>query len=288
MKIGLLISGKLGQTALQYLLDSEHDLVFVFTDSTSTTIVETCKINNIGVFVGNPRKNNYRNFICDKNIDLLISVNYLFIIDKPLIDHANLYSINLHGSLLPKYRGRTPHVWAIINNETKAGVTAHLIDEDCDTGDIVTQIEVPIDINDTGNSLLLKYHESYLSILDKLLITISQNCKLETVPQDNSLATYFGKRVPDDGLINWEWQKERIRNWIRAQSYPYPGAFTFLNGNKIIIDEVHFSDIGFSFDIPNGTIMSEEPITVKTQNGVIILSKIREGKCYCKQGCKFF
>jgi methionyl-tRNA formyltransferase len=100
---------------------------------------------------------------------------------------------------------------------------------------------------------------------------------LKRQKQDHSKATYFGKRTSDDGLINWDWQKNRIYNWVRAQANPYPGAFGFVAGSKYIIDEVRYSEMGFNSSIPNGKIIGfnkNNPI-VKVQNGSIELSKIR-------------
>jgi methionyl-tRNA formyltransferase len=98
---------------------------------------------------------------------------------------------------------------------------------------------------------------------------------LKLTIQNHELASYFGKRVPEDGQINWSWQKERIRNWVRALTFPYPGAFTFFDGVKIIIDEVEFVNIGFNYNSPDGMIMSINPLLVKTPNGVIALKKVR-------------
>ena len=84
------------------------------------------------------------------------------------------------------------------------------------------------------------------------------------------------KEPPNDGKINWNWQKERIYNWVRAQADPYPGAFCYLNDKKIRIDKISFCDDGFKSDTPNGTILSFEPFKVKTCNGVIQIDKHRE------------
>ena len=96
---------------------------------------------------------------------------------------------------------------------------------------------------------------------------------MECRKQDISKATYFGKRTPEDGQINWDWQKERIRNWVRAQANPYPGAFTFLNDNKIIINKIEYSDLGFQDTMDNGLVVAVIDGTpyVKTQNGVVKL-----------------
>lgn len=285
MKLGVLCSGNLGFQMLVHL-SKKQELSFVFTDAHSSPIVSFCQNKRIPLFIGNPRNGKCLTFIKNHTCDVLLSINYLFIIDRPLIDLPSLYAINFHGSLLPKYRGRTPHVWAIINNEKKTGVTAHLIDDNCDTGDIVEQIEIPIKRNDTGAKILEKFNILYALLLDKVLAKISSN-QVELKVQDHQKATFFGKRTPEDGQIDWSWQKERIFNWVRAQAFPYPGAFSFINEQKVTIDEVQFSDLGFDCTTENGTILSINPICVKTANGAIELVAIREQSLNLKVGQKF-
>ena len=168
MNLALFVSGGLGYKVLDNLIDSKHSLKCVFTDSNSKVIVEAANENRLPVFTGNPRNERALRFIDAYEIDLILSVNYLFLIERSLFSKAKL-AVNIHGSLLPKYRGRTPHVWAIINNEPKTGVTAHLIDDGCDTGDIVKQKEVIIDINDTGADILEKFNKLYVPLVDEIL-----------------------------------------------------------------------------------------------------------------------
>jgi methionyl-tRNA formyltransferase len=273
MKLGLLVSGTLGLEIFKKVKEL-HEIVFIFTDSQSNEISEYAKKFSIPFFVGNPRINSITEFINSKNIEVLVSVNYLYIIDSQLINLPSKLAINLHGSLLPKYRGRTPHVWAIINNESMTGITAHVIDSGCDTGPILDQVTVKIEPNDTGNMILEKYKSLYFPLLQKLLNQIESGTHSLRI-QDESLATYFGKRTPDSGKINWDWQKEQIRNWVRAQANPYPGAFSLIRNQKLIIDEIVFSDYGFHFENPNGLVLSLNPMLIKTTNGVVELKKIR-------------
>ena len=274
MRIGLLASGGLGLSVVKHFL-SKSGLTFVMTDKKSIEIIELAKEKGVPCFVGNPRNGRSQDFTKDKKIDVLISVNYIFLIQKDLIRLPSKVAFNIHGSLLPKYRGRTPHVWAIINNEVETGITAHLIDKGCDTGDIIEQIKIPIGKGDTGADILKKYSENYIPLVERVMIKIEDG-ELNLSPQDDLKATFFGKRTPEDGRIDWNWQKERIRNWIRAQAYPYPGAFTFLGSNKIIIDEVVFDERGYEENMPNGLILSKEPFLVKSPNGVIKIKKIRD------------
>jgi methionyl-tRNA formyltransferase len=224
MILGILCSGHLGLQVLKQLA-AEYRISFVFTDFNSKEISEFCAAKGFPIFIGNPRKSNLEEFLSTRSCDVMLSINYLFLIEEYLINFPKKYAINVHGSLLPKYRGRTPHVWAIINNEKKTGVTAHLIDSGCDTGDILEQIEVEISTEDTGATILNKFNVLYYPLIKSVLHKIEIN-QIAPIPQDHSKATFFGKRTPEDGQIDWNWQKERIYNWVRAQAKPYPGAFT--------------------------------------------------------------
>ena len=155
MKIGVLCSGNLGFQILNKLFRS-YEIAFVFSDFKSESIINFCKKKQIDLFLGNPRNGKCSDFINEKQCDILLSINYLYIIEYPLIDLPKKYAINIHGSLLPKYRGRTPHVWAIINNEKTTGCTVHYVDEKLDNGKNIVQKSFFININDDKYSLQVK------------------------------------------------------------------------------------------------------------------------------------
>ncbi|MBW2962890.1 methionyl-tRNA formyltransferase [Mesonia aestuariivivens] len=274
MELGVLCSGGLGYSTLVQLVD-KYPINFVFTDSKSISIIDLCRNKSIPVFIGNPRKGKAKKIIEENTCNVLISINYLFIIEEDVINMGSDLTFNIHGSLLPKYRGRTPHVWAIINDEKQTGITAHVIDEGCDTGNIIEQVVIPIDIKDTGNDVLVKYHNHYFPLIEKV-ITKYKEGTLTFKSQKEEEATYFGKRTHLDGRINWNWQRKRIFNWVRAQASPYPGAFTFYQDEKLIIDEVSFSNYGFNYSMENGQILSVEPLLIKTPNGVLKVKSMRE------------
>ena len=287
LRITLLLSGSLGLTLLKKLyVDSELKIVSVLTDFNSEEISVYCNQNNINLFKGNPRKKKDELNLFLSNIgisDIIFSINYLFIIEKDLINYPLLYALNIHGSLLPKYRGRTPHVWSIINGENITGVSVHKIEEGVDTGGVLLQKSVVIENEDTGALILEKYNSIYPLLVDEA-IKLLRDKKDKFKEQEHSKATFFGKRTPDDGKIDWNWSKERIRNWVRAQANPYPGAFTFIDGTKLIIDKVSYSDYGFSFSTKNGTILKNIPFLVKTPNGTI---EIEEYKLENEKSFKF-
>lgn len=273
MKLALFVSGGLGLRVLKHLELGRAEILCVYTDKKSEDILTLAERQDIPVFVGNPRNQRACEFLEEFEVDLLLSVNYLFIIRSELFQQARL-AVNVHGSMLPKYRGRTPHVWAIINNETSTGITAHVIDQGCDSGDIIRQVQVPIGPKDTGAVVLEKFNELYLPLIDRIIQDFEQGT-LRTFAQNHHLATTFGKRTPDDGHINWSWHRERIQNWVRAQAQPYPGAFTFYEGKKVIVDEVTMSELGFKQEDENGKVLRVDPVVVKTPNGALALKTIR-------------
>lgn len=286
MKIAVLTSGELGYNAVIFV-QKEFGIECIFTDSRSGKIIKLANEKEIPLFVGNPRKGKAAEFIKNRKVDVALSLNYIYLIEKDIIEWPSLYTINLHGSLLPKYRGRTPHVWAIINNEKETGITAHLIDPGTDSGPIIEQVIIPIKEEDTGADLLELYKQKYPSIITSVLDKVRQG-NIKPTEQDHSRATYFGKRTPDDGHIQWDWYKERIYNWVRAQAHPYPGAFSFFKGRKIFIHKIRYSDFGFNCQDPNGLLLETEPNpVVKTPNGCIELIvfstesglKLKKGAC---------
>lgn len=273
LKFGLLVSGELGFQCL-LSVKTNYNIRFVLTDKKSKAIITYCEENEIALFQGNPRSEAINEFLAGVDADIILSINYLFIVDERLIKFPKLHAINFHGSLLPKYRGRTPHVWAIINNETETGITAHLMTENCDEGNILYQERIYIEKDTTGGELLKKFFSLYPIIVDKVISGLLKG-DLVDIPQDNSKATYFGKRSPEDGLIDFEWSKERIHNWVRAQAKPYPGAFFHYNSIKVEVHKVLFSDMGFNWEDANGLILNDSPLIVKTVNGAIILEDIK-------------
>lgn len=270
---GILASGTLGLHCLT-IISRENHINFVLTDKKSFVIIEFCTKNDIPCFVGNPRNGKGLQFIKNFSTDVILSINYLFIIESDIIGFPKKICVNFHGSLLPKYRGRTPHIWAIINNEKKTGITAHLITEGCDEGDIIYQEEIAIHSNYTGAKLLDIFVLRYPPFINKV-INLLENDRIVFVKQDETKATWFGKRSSEDGCINWNWHKERIYNWVRALSNPYPGAFTFYKGIKIIIYRIEFCEDGFLYDQANGTILTggDQPV-IKTPNGAVKLISI--------------
>ena len=272
MRLTILASGRLGFELAQQLADL-HSITAVMTDGNSLPIIDWCTKKGIPVFVGNPRGGRAANFLPAASCDVLLSVNYLYIVERDVIDLAGIVAVNIHGSLLPKYRGRTPHVWAIINGEKEAGITAHVLTQELDAGDILGQKTVPITPGMTGAELLDRYRMEYPLIVRETLAAIAGET-LERVPQRHEYATYYPKRTPRDGKIDWSWRAERIVDWVRAQAPPYPGAFCYFRGQRLIVSRAVPHPSGYSAEVPNGTVLytDKEGVVVKTTNYALLLT----------------
>jgi UDP-4-amino-4-deoxy-L-arabinose formyltransferase/UDP-glucuronic acid dehydrogenase (UDP-4-keto-hexauronic acid decarboxylating) len=167
--------------------------------------------------------------------DIIFSFYYRKMICLKIIDLPRIGAFNLHGSLLPAYRGRCPVNWVIINGEAQTGVTLHYMIDKPDAGDIVGQKAVEIELSDTAKTLYDKLCITAKGLMDEILPLI----KKEHIPrqkQDLKAGSYYGGRRPEDGRIDWKKSADEIYNLIRAVTEPYPGAFALLdNDEKIII-----------------------------------------------------
>lgn len=167
--------------------------------------------------------------------DVLFSFYYRKMIGKNVLDIPRLGALNLHGSLLPAYRGRCPVNWVLVKGEEKTGITLHFMVEKPDAGDIVGQKEVFIEFHDTARTLYDKLCEAADALLDDLLPVIKTG-QIPRRKQNLAEGSYYGGRRPEDGRINWTQPAKDIYNLIRAVTDPYPGAFAFLeNGSRVII-----------------------------------------------------
>jgi len=166
--------------------------------------------------------------------DYLFSFYYRFMLPTKLLETATIAALNMHGSLLPKYRGRAPVNWAVLHGETETGATLHVMEAKPDAGDIVGQVAVPIEIHETGKEVFDKVSEAAKQVMEKVLPQLMQG----NLPrQANRLAegSYFAGRKPEDGRIDWTTSAMVIYNLIRAVAPPYPGAFSLWEGKKLII-----------------------------------------------------
>jgi methionyl-tRNA formyltransferase len=193
---------------------------------------EKCVFNDIPFFL--IEKNELRNLVENIDFDLLISVGYRFIIDKITLNKA-MYAINVHPTLLPKYRGYRSGPFIIINNERETGVTVHFIDEGIDTGDIILQRKISLTPFDTVKSMARKTGLIEGSVLIEALKMILTR-QFKRIKQDEAKATIYNQvRTPKDSELDSNKSLKELYNYIRAcDPIDYP-AFFYINGEKVFI-----------------------------------------------------
>lgn len=156
--------------------------------------------------------------------DLFVVAAYGQILQKSILSIPRFGAINVHASLLPKYRGAAPIAWAILNGEKMTGVTTMMMDEGMDTGDILLQAEIPIGNEETCERLHDRLASSGAQLLSETLEKIKAG-EIRSIPQDHSKATYAPPLKKEDGYIDWKKGAREIDRQIRAFN-PWPGAFT--------------------------------------------------------------
>ncbi len=168
--------------------------------------------------------------------DVLFSFYYRKLLCKEILALPARGALNLHGSLLPKYRGRSPVNWVLIHDERETGVTLHYMDEKPDRGDIVAQRAVPITDDDTARSLFHKLSAAAAELMRDTYPLLRAG-RAPRRPQVQANASYFGGRRPEDGRIDWSQPARTLFNLVRAVTHPYPGAFTAWQSRRLYVWE---------------------------------------------------
>jgi methionyl-tRNA formyltransferase len=205
--------------------------------------------------------------------DFLFSFYYRNMIKEEVLGLPTRGALNMHGSLLPKYRGRVPVNWAVINGETETGVTLHYMVEKPDAGDIVDQERVEIAFTDTALDVFNKVTEAAVTVVRRSWPLLAAGTAPRR-PMDLAAGSYFGGRTPADGLIDWTKSAMAIYNLVRGVTHPYPGAFTTLDGRKVYVWRTR----PLEGEGKPGTVVSTEPFLVGTGRGLLeLLSLQAEG-----------
>ena len=239
-KIAFLGSKKLGLLSLHSLLNSFHKLATIVTiddrgDSRSCMqeFDSIAEKRNIPFYcVKNKRESEaVLNYLLP---DLCIVIGWYWIIPKHLLERIPLGFIGVHNSLLPKYRGGSPLVWQIINGENETGFSVFSLAEGMDEGDLWAQETIEITQKDYILDVLQKIERRVPVLIEEITQKLIDGVATPT-KQDHTKASYCFQRTPEDGIINWSKSALDVYNFIRAQSLPYPGAFSTFSGKKIHI-----------------------------------------------------
>ncbi len=210
--------------------------------------------------------------------DVLFSFYYRNMVSTKILEIPRLAALNLHGSMLPAYRGRCPVNWVLVKGENRTGVTLHFMVEKPDAGDIVGQRAVRIGSDDTARTLYEKLCMAAGDLLNDLLPVIKTG-QIPRTKQDLAKGSYYGGRRPEDGRIDWSLSAHEIYNLIRAVTDPYPGAFSITeNGEKIIVWWGKPEKLNIKKE-PGGVVTFGQDVLVETGNHAIQLLDIEvQGK----------
>jgi len=232
----------IGCAGIEALLNSGFDIAAVFTHADDpkenafyASVAQLCANKRIPVHA--PEDANHPLWIeriAKLDPEYIFSFYYRNLLSEPLLALAKKGAFNLHGSLLPRYRGRAPANWVLVNGETETGVTLHRMVKRADAGAIVAQQRVAIERSDTGLTLHAKLRTAASDLLRDTLPNMLQG-KITETPQDESKATVFGRRTPADGKLVWAKPAEELFNLVRAVTRPYPGAFCAVGEHKLIV-----------------------------------------------------
>ncbi len=166
--------------------------------------------------------------------EYLFSFYYRHMIPAELLACAKIGALNMHGSLLPKYRGRAPVNWAILHGETETGATLHVMEIKPDAGDIVGQSAISIGPNETAMEVFGKVSQAAEHVINQVLPELLRG-HIPRKPNLLDQGSYFGGRRPADGQILWHQTAKQVHNLVRAVAPPYPGAFTDWQGQRMIV-----------------------------------------------------
>ena len=264
----------MGCAGIQALLDAGYDIAAIFTHPDNAgenaffgSVARLAAEQGIAVYA--PDDVNHPLWVERIRAlapDVIFSFYYRNLLSDAILSSARHGAFNLHGSLLPRYRGRAPLNWVLVNGEKETGVTLHRMVKRADAGNIVAQQSVAIDDADVALTLHHKICSAAQTLLRDALPQIAAGNMTETV-QDESQATYVGRRTPEDGRLNWEQPAQALHNLVRAVSDPWPGAFGFVGTTKFIVWKSRVRhDVAAA---KPGTVLSISPLVVACGNGAL-------------------
>lgn len=270
---------EVGYRCLEWLISQGENLIAVFTHEDSPheeiwfrSVTGLARAHGIPVFTPTSlREGRVEAQVRAWDPDVVYSFYYRNMIPKGILAIPRCGAFNMHGSLLPRYRGRVPINWAIIHGETETGATLHHMVTRADAGDIVDQQPVPIGPSDTAHEVFLKVTEAAVKVLARNHAAILAGTAPRRV-QDETLAATFGARRPEDGRIDWNKPASEVFNLVRALTHPYPGAFSEIRGLRFYVWWGKPVDIAGA-PLRPGQVIAVDPLVVATQTGGFCIEK---------------
>jgi methionyl-tRNA formyltransferase len=209
--------------------------------------------------------------------ELVFVVGWSQLVRDPFIALARGGVFGMHPTLLPRHRGRAPIPWTILSGLARTGVTLfEIVDATADSGAIVGQVVVDVEPDDTATTLFDRLAEAHVELIRECVPPILAGTA-PRVPQDPARASAWPKRTPVDGIIDWETRARYLYDWVRAQTRPYPGAFTYLGDEKVVVWRAR--PVKLEESAPAGTIVAEGPEgpVVACGEGALVLEEVETG-----------
>lgn len=291
MKIVFMGTPDFAAKSLEKLIESKHEICAVITNpdkpanrgyELQMSPVKKLALDN-GLEILTPLKIKNNEEIKEKlrsyDADIFVVVAYGKILPKDILDMPRLGCVNVHGSLLPKYRGAAPIQFAVINGDEKTGITTMLMDEGMDTGDMLLKEEYKILDEDTAESVFEKLSELGGNLLLETLEKLEKG-EITPIKQNEEEATYCTMLSKKDGEMDFNMTTNKLFSFVRGMT-PWPSAYTFLDGKMLKVLDIDKSvkDQYSDFNVGEVVKTSKDGILVKTLDGVILLTKVQlEGK----------
>jgi len=286
LKYALFIGNRIGYEALRVLINENVNIQVVFIEKEHShenekyfdKIIEICESREIFYSLKLNSEFIYESLIKDVP-DIIMSFGYRRFIHSKIYQLAQKCRVGSHFAPLPKYRGFAPVNWAIINGEKETAVTIFHLGDGIDDGDIISQKTVPIHDESNINDVLEQCIIQFKLMLSKEVRNINRGI-IKRIPQNHQEATYTCSRTPEDGYIDWNKSTREIYNLIRALTYPFPGAFSYLNGQKLLIWKATPIELGtYVGRIPGRIvkIIKNEGVCVLTGDGTLLITDVQYG-----------
>lgn len=290
MKIVFMGTPDFSVSALQELHKAGHEIAAVVTQPDKPKgrgkAVQYTPVKEAAMELGIPvyqpvkvRDEEFVNILRDINPDVMVVVAFGQILPKAILDIPKYGCINIHASLLPKYRGAAPIQWSILNGDEKTGVTIMQMDEGLDTGNMIIQKEIEIAADETGESLFDKLSMLGAEMISEVLSKEPSGDRYESTPQGEGDGFYARMLTKEDGLIDWDKPGKEIGNYIRGL-YSWPGAYTFLDGVRTKVLKAKFveGEIG-GYNHGEICAIDKNTFSVKVEGGSIEIDYLQyEGK----------
>ena len=288
MRIVYMGTPEIAATILERLLEEPYEVVLVVTQPdrpkgrgntlTCSPVKELAVSRGIPVFTPEKlRLPENVEVVCEAEPDMIVVAAFGQILPKSVLDIPRYGCINVHASLLPKYRGAAPIQWSILDGESETGITIMYMNEGLDTGDILLQKVVPIDAEETGGSLHDKLAETGAEALVEAIPGIIDGT-LEPVPQGEMTTPYAKQLTKEMGRLDFSWDAEKLERYVRGLN-PWPGTYTFRDGQMLKIWAAEVCD--GSYEAMPGTVVAADKnsFSVQTGSGVLRVTEIQpQGK----------